>query len=70
MVANALQWLVHKTHQVRWESLLDYGRLEWQQSLTDLQKAPNVAYENVLKIFDNIWCVKHLVVTRSNVVVT
>ena len=45
---NALQWLVEKTHQVVWVSSLDYGRLEWQQTLTYLGKTLNVAYEDGL----------------------
>ena len=58
-----------------WDSLLDYGRLEWQQTLVDLEgkrkeKTPNVAYENVLKESNNVWCVKGLNVTQSNSVVT
>ena len=59
-----------KTHQVVWDSLLHYGRLNWQQTLHDLEKAPDVAYENVLNEFDIICCVKGLIITRNNLSVT
>jgi hypothetical protein len=62
------QW--KKMYPTVWDSLLDYGRLQWQQTLQDLQKAPNVAYQDVLKEFDSVWCIKGLIVTRSNLVVT
>jgi hypothetical protein len=61
---------MEKRHQVARDSLLDYGRLEWQWTLTNLERRPNVAYEDVLKDFDNVWCVKGLNVTHSNLVVT
>ena len=53
-----------------WDSLLDYGRLEWQRTLTDLEKTLDVSYEEALKGFDNVWCVKGLIVTLINLVVT
>ena len=59
-----------KTHQVVWDSLLDNGRLEWQWTLRDLDIAPNVAYEDVLEVSDNVWCAQDLIVTYSNIVVT
>ena len=46
---NARQWLVEKTHQVVLDSLRDYGRHEWQRTLTDWEKTPYVAYKDVLK---------------------
>ena len=52
-----------KTHQIVWDSLLDHGRLEWQWTLTGLEKTPDVAYDDVLKEFDNVWCVKGLIIT-------
>ena len=53
-----------------WVILLDYGRLEWHQTLTYLEKTPDIAYENVLKVFDNVWCVKALIVICSNLMIT
>ena len=38
-----------KTHQVGWDFLVDYGSFEWQHTLHDLEEAPNVAYEDVLR---------------------
>ena len=70
MVFNALQWPLKKTHQVVWDSLLDYGRLEWQWTLMDLDIAPDVAYKDVREVSDNVWCAKDLIVTYSNIVVT
>ena len=39
-----LRWLVKKTHQIVWDSLIDYGGLYWQRTLHDLEKTPNVAW--------------------------
>ena len=61
---------VEKTHQVIWDALQDYGRIEWKQTFSDLEKALGVAYHDVLSEFDSIWGVKGLIVTRSNLVVT
>ena len=36
LACNASQWPLEKTHLVVWDSLLDYGRLEWQRTLHDL----------------------------------
>ena len=59
------QWPLEKPHHV-WDSLLYYGRLRWQQTLHDLENALDVAYEVVLNEFDLVWCVKGLIVSRSN----
>ena len=67
MVFN-LQWHVQKTRQVIWDALQDYGRIEWKQTLKDLEETPDL--EDVLKEFDTTWGVKNLVVIRSNLVVT
>jgi hypothetical protein len=48
----------------------EYGRIEWKQMLRDLEKAPDVAYHDILNKFDLIWGVKGLIVTRSNLVPT
>lgn len=40
---------MEKTHQVVLDSLRDYGRHEWQRTLTDWEKTPYVAYKDVLK---------------------
>ena len=34
--------------------LLDFGRLEWQWTLADLEKTSDVADKNVLTKFDNV----------------
>lgn len=41
-----------------------------QRTLEDLEKAPDVVYEDVLNEFDSTWGSKGLIVTRSNVFVT
>ena len=61
---------MEKTHQVVWDSLLDFGRLEWQWTLMCLEKTPNFAYDDAFKEFDNVWCVKGLIVACSNLMVT
>ena len=38
--------------------------------LNELEKAPEIAYLDVLKEFDLVWCGKGLIVTRSDLVVT
>lgn len=53
-----------------WHSLLDYGRLEWQRTVHDFEKARDVDYDNVLNEFDSVWCVQGLIVTRRNLSVT
>ena len=67
---NNMQWPVEKTRQVIWDALHDYGRIEWKHTLEDLEKAPDVAYQDVLNEFDETWGVKNLIVTWSNLVVT
>ena len=42
----------------------------WEQTLCDLEKTLDVAFEDVLDEFDSVWCVKGLIVTRSNLSVT
>ena len=34
------------------------------------KKTPDVAYEDVLKEFDNVWCDNGLIVMRNNILVT
>jgi hypothetical protein len=48
---------------------LTHRLIEWKRTLSDLEKGPDVAYQDVLKKFDSIWAVKGLIVTRSNLVV-
>lgn len=50
--------------------LLEYGRLEWQRSLHDLEKIPDVAYQDVLTEYGLVCCIKGLIVTCSNLMVT
>lgn len=61
---------MEKTHQVVWDSLIDYGSLEWQSTLQDSKKAMDIAYEDVLRKFDKVWCVKGFTITCSNLVTT
>ena len=70
MVFDVLQWSIEKTLRVIWDALQNCGRVGWQQSLADLEKAPDVAYQEVLNEFDSTWGVKGLIVTMSNLVVT
>lgn len=70
MVFNDVQWPIEKTHQAIWDVLQDYSRIEWKRTLLDLEKAPDVAYQDILEELDLIWGGKGLIVTRSNLVVT
>ena len=47
-----------------------YGRIEWRWTLMDLEKVPDVAYQDVLNEFDLTWGVKNHIVTPNNLVVT
>ena len=47
----------------------DYGKLEWKRNLSDLEKALDVAYQDVLNEFDSTWGVKSLIMNHSNLVV-
>ena len=67
IVFNALQWPTEETHQVIWEALQGYSRIKWQRTLADLEKAPDVAYQDVLNKFDSTLGGG---VTGSNLVVT
>jgi hypothetical protein len=56
MIFNKLQWPIEKTRQIIWDALQDYGRIiEWKRTLSDLEKAPDVAYHDILNNFDLIW---------------
>ena len=63
MVFNTLKWTIEKTHQVIWDYLQDYSWSEWKWTLLDLEKGPDVAYQDVLNEFDLTWGVKGLIVT-------
>ena len=48
LVFNTPQWPIEKTHQVIWDALQDYDRIEWKWTILDLEKAPDVGYQDVL----------------------
>lgn len=62
--------VVEKILHIIWGVLLDYDKIEWQQTLKDLERAPDVAYDDVLKKFDLVWCVENLIACGSNLIVT
>ena len=70
MVFNNMQWPIKKTRQVIWDTLQDYGRIEWNWALKDLEKASDVAYQDVRNEFDLTWGIKGLIESRSNLVIT
>ena len=47
--------------------MIDLSKL---RTLQNLENAQDVVYEDVFKESDKVWCVKGLVVTRRNLVVT
>ena len=55
MVFNIVQWRIEKTCQVVWDALQDYSRIEWKRILSNLEKVPDVAYQDVLNKFDSTW---------------
>jgi hypothetical protein len=46
---SALQWPIENTRQVIWDALHDYGRIEWQRTLGDL----DIAYQDILTDLDS-----------------
>ena len=69
-IFNKAQWPIEKTRQVIWNAFQNYGRIEWEWTLKDLEEAPDVAYQDIVKKFDSTWGIKNLIMTRSNLVVT
>lgn len=60
MVFNNLQWCLERTHQIIWDVLQDYGRIEWKWMLEDLEEVPDVAYQYILNKFNSTWGSKAL----------
>ena len=48
---------MEKAHQILWDSLR-----EWQETLTNLEKAPVGTYGDVPDEFAIVWCVKGLII--------
>jgi hypothetical protein len=44
-------WLIEKTCQVFRDVLQSYGKIEWKGTLSDLEKAPDATYQDVLNEF-------------------
>lgn len=44
--------------------------IEWQRTLKALKKTHVVAYDDVFEDFGKVWCVKGLIATRSNLVMS
>jgi hypothetical protein len=42
-----LHWSIEKTREVIHDTLHDYGTIEWKQTLSSMEKAPDVAYQDV-----------------------
>ena len=70
LIFNELQWPIEKPHQIIWDALQDYGRIEWKRMLRDLEKASSMAFHDILNKFDLTWGIKGLIVTWSNLVDT
>ena len=47
------QWPIEKIRQVVWDALHGYGRIEWKQSPSNLEKLLDVAYQDVINEFDS-----------------
>ena len=41
--------------QAIWGAMQDYGRIKWKRAILDLEKALDVAYQDILNEFDSIW---------------
>ena len=44
-----------KTRQILWDSLQDYRRIEWKQTLRDVEKTPDMTYDDILNNLDLTW---------------
>ena len=60
LVFNDMRWPIEKTRQVSWDVLHDYERVVWKRALSDLERALDVAYQDILNEFDSTWGVKVL----------
>lgn len=69
VVFNDLRWPIEETCQAIWDVLQDHGRIKWKQTFWDLEKALDVANQDVMYKFNMAWEVKGLVMTQSNLVV-
>ena len=47
LVFDDMQWPIEKTRKVIWDIMQDYGMIEWKRTLSDLEKTPDVAYQDV-----------------------
>ena len=52
MVFNDLQWPIKKTCQAIRYACMIYGRIKWKWTLLDLEKALDMANQDVLNEFD------------------
>ena len=58
---SGLPWTsLKKTREVIWDTLQDYGRIEWKRTLNFLEEVPDVAYQDVLNEFNSMWGSKTL----------
>lgn len=51
-------------------SSLSHDHIEWQRMLKDFKDTQDVAYQGMPNECDPMWCIKGLIATRSNFVVT
>ena len=69
-VFDAMQWPIEKTRQAIRDTLQDYGRIEWQWTFLDLERPQTMLTKMSLTNSIQIWGIKGLSVTWSNLVVT
>lgn len=56
LVLNNIKWHMDKVHWMVWESLMDFGKIEWHEMLQELAIALEVAIDNTLMAFDFSLC--------------
>jgi hypothetical protein len=66
LVFDNVQCPVERIRQAIWDTLQNYGRIEWKSTPSDVEKAPDVANQDVLNKSDSFRGVKGLIPTHSS----
>ena len=48
--------------------MIDFGKLDWQKTGEEFEKAPPVAQHRIPDMLDSIWCKQALIAYRNNLV--
>jgi hypothetical protein len=62
-------WNEPRIQQYIWDSLLDYGRLDWSKTKARLNSAPPEQKQNILSGFDSRWTRRKIIASRLDLTV-